>query len=339
MCLITTTALAAGGTALTMGIGGLSVTTGALATTAAGAGLLTAGAVAGSAALGAAASAGIAAATGGSGKDVRKAALIGGVTGGVLSGFGSLGALTSAAKTAADTADTAKTAKVAADTAKTAKTAADMEGVGVPLTGERLALAQLSGGYTDVAQGVQTTAETAKTTAASGMTTAEKISLGVGIGTGVLQGVQAYGENEAAKDAAKIQRQQADLERMRAGQEMDAAQQEAIDAARKAKQRLGTGKAQMAANGVMMDDTRAGSEPMVYEGDAAAELAYDQAKIMHNAQLRAWGYQENARVLDAQAADTLRAGRRKARAGYISAAISGLNAGVNTYASTKTLLS
>lgn len=338
MCLITTTALAAGGTALTMGIGGLSVTTGALATTTLGAGLLTAGAVAGSAALGAAASAGIAAATGGSGKDVRKAALIGGVTGGVLSGFGSLGALTSAAKTAADTADTAKTAKIAADTAKTAKTAADMEGVGVPLTGERLALAQLSGGYTDVPTGVETTVETTKT-ASAGMTTAEKISLGVGIGTGVLQGVQAYGENEAAKDAAKIQRQQADLERMRAGQEMDAAQQEAIDAARKAKQRLGTGKAQMAANGVMMDDTRAGSEPMVYEGDAAAELAYDQAKIMHNAQLRAWGYQENARVLDAQAADTLRAGRRKARAGYISAAISGLNAGVNTYASTKTLLS
>lgn len=342
MCVITTTALAAGGTALTLGIGSLSVTTGALATTAIGTGLLTAGAVAGSAALGAAASVGIAAATGARGKDLGRAALIGGATGGLLSGIGSLGALGSAftqtGKTAADVAKT--TTDVAKTTTEVAKTTTEVASKG--LTPAETLAQGTSGAWeigTTVGPEIQATAEVTE----KGLTTAEKIAIGTGIGAAALQGVMAYNEGkateEAADEAAKVQRQQAAAERLRAGQEMDAAHQEAIDAARKAKQQLGTGRAQMAANGVMMDDVREGSVPTTYEADTRAELAYDQAKIMHNAQLRAWGYRENARVLDLQAADTLRAAKSKARAGYISAALSGLTAGLNAYGSTKTLLS
>ncbi len=161
------------------------------------------------------------------------------------------------------------------------------------------------------------------------MTTAEKIALGVGIAsgaaTGVSQGIEAHEEAKALKRQAKN-------EEIKAGLEEEAGQREAIDAARKAKQERGTGIAQMAANGVMVDDAREGSVPTMYESDLAAELAYDQAKIMENANLRAWGYR-------ASAAELRRSARTRRRAGYVSAGLSGLTAGLSAYGGTKTLLS
>lgn len=156
------------------------------------------------------------------------------------------------------------------------------------------------------------------------------------LGTGIMSGVQAQ---KAANEQARIEQQQAQAERIRAEQEMDAAKRETIDAARRARQEKGTGIAQMAANGVMIDDAREGSEATIYEGDSAAELAYDQAKIIHNAQLRAWGYDNNATVMSAEARQTQLAGRNKARAGYVAAPFQALSSGLSTYSGIKSLLS
>lgn len=186
-------------------------------------------------------------------------------------------------------------------------------------------------GYATGPVGVTANGTAAATTATTGagLTGAEKIALGVGLlsaaATGISQGV-------SAKEEAKALERQASADETKANMEEEAAQREAIDAARKAKQERGTGIAQMAANGVMVDDAREGSVPSVYQSDLAAELAYDQSKIMENAQLRAWGYRSNADELR-------RSARTRRRAGYVSTALGAFNAGVSAYGGTKTLLS
>jgi len=172
---------------------------------------------------------------------------------------------------------------------------------------------------------------------------------------GIIAGVNAYRSAQSEANALQTQafqeslassmsqiqsdvaRQNAENARVKAGMEIESGESEAADKSREVKQETGSGLAKAAGSGVMIEG-RKESVSTMYEADQKAELAYDQAKIMHNAQLKAWGYQANADILDQQANETLRAGRAKARMGYISAASSALSAGLSTYGGVKTLL-
>lgn len=176
--------------------------------------------------------------------------------------------------------------------------------------------------------GAVSTATASEATGAAGLTAAEKAALGVAglgvVGSGGSQIMAAKAEADALKDQAKA-------DKVRAGQAQDEGREEAIDAARRARQDLGRGRAQLAASGVMMDGAPT-QVPAMYETDIAVERAYDQAKIMQNANLRAWGYNTSASL-----------GRRSAygrmRAGYVASASSALSSGVGLYGATKGLMS
>ena len=64
---------------------------------------------------------------------------------------------------------------------------------------------------------------------------------------------------------------------------MEQAEIEAMDLQRRQKQKLGTGKALAAANGIAVDDARAGAVPTMWEEDVKAENEWDRTKLLYNA--------------------------------------------------------
>jgi hypothetical protein len=124
-------------------------------------------------------------------------------------------------------------------------------------------------------------------------------------------GLEAHGARQEGKEeAARLKAQAADEER-RAQQELVAAEIEAKDLARRQKQAVGAGKAAAAANGVMLE-ARKESVPSVWEQDMAAELAWDQEKLFHNASQRAEARLHNANQMRIGAKNVRRSGNLKA---------------------------
>lgn len=124
-------------------------------------------------------------------------------------------------------------------------------------------------------------------------------------------GVEAVGSYQQGKaDAANLKAQAKD-EELRAQQEIEAAEIEAKDLARRQRQTVGRGKVAAAANGVMLE-TRAESSPSVWEQDMAAELAWDREKLFHNANQRASVRYFNANQMRVSAKNARRGGNLKA---------------------------
>lgn len=127
-------------------------------------------------------------------------------------------------------------------------------------------------------------------------------------GAGAVEGYGAY--RQGKDDAANLKAQSKD-EELRAQQEIEAAEIEAKDLARRQRQVVGQGKVAAAANGVMLE-TRAESSPSVWEQDMAAELAWDREKLFHNARQRANIRLSNANQLRVSAKNARRGGNLKA---------------------------
>lgn len=138
------------------------------------------------------------------------------------------------------------------------------------------------------------------------------------VGMGAAEGVFGYME---AKDEASALKDQANMNKIRAGQVQDAAALEKIEQHRRTRQFAASQRTASAANGVMLE-TRAESSPAMFEQDTAAELAWDNAKTDYNANLEAWGYMEQARQQFKQAKATRRAGNLKIASGLIKGAVS-----------------
>lgn len=124
-------------------------------------------------------------------------------------------------------------------------------------------------------------------------------------------GLEAHGAHQEGKEEAKRLKAQAADEERRAQQELEAAEIEAKDLARRQKQIVGQGKAAAAANGVMLE-ARKESVPSVWEQDMAAELAWDQEKLFHNASQRAEARLHNANQMRIGARNVRRSGNLKA---------------------------
>ena len=279
--------------------------------------------VAANAAIGAGISAGIGAATGARGRQLGMAAGIGALSGGLASGLGM-------AATGVSTLDAA--GSTASGITPGFGSTAGVYTSGGGLVGNPTATAIAADGASASASPL---AETGAATiegadGASGglpLSNADKAALvekGVGaLGQVAQAGVSGYGQIEQAKDARKSLDDQAKFEMIRAQQALDRAAVEKMDNARRTRQLVGKGKVAAAANGVMLE-TRAESLASMWEQDAHAELAYDNAKIDYNAQLEAWGYRENARRLRREGRLGVKTARRGAVTGTLGAAGIGL---------------
>ena len=142
---------------------------------------------------------------------------------------------------------------------------------------------------------------------------------------GAAGAADAYSSHEQGKAEAEAYKQQSHLNRIRAGQVMESAEIEKMDLARRQKATIGKGKVAAASSGIMLE-SRAEASPSVWEEDARAELEYEGSKIMHNANMQAWGYQENANI------DMLNA-RNARRTGNLKAATSLIKTGAGMYVS------
>jgi len=269
------------------------------------------------AALEAAAGAGIAAATGG---NAGKAALIGAGTGGIASvGTMALGGVSTVSEIGTAGRVFSKTPGLLSGATQTIQ------------TGDKtLTLVEEGGNLVPETAGSLNSGSASSTAAEEGsfkLTSEDKAKLiekaGGALGQTVQAGVSGYGQVEQAKLNQKALDDQAKMEKIRAQQALDRAAVEKMDNARKTRQLIGKGKVAAAANGIMLE-SRAESLASMWEQDANAELAYDNAKIDYNAQLEAWGYRENARRLRQQGRLGVRTARRGAVAGTLTSAGIGL---------------
>lgn len=144
------------------------------------------------------------------------------------------------------------------------------------------------------------------------------------IASTVVQGaggaVESYGNFQQGKMEAQSLKDQAELEKIRAGQVHEAAAMEKMDLARRQRMTIGKGRTVAAANGIMLDN-RVESSPNMWEQDAMAELAYEQSKIDYNANQRAWGHMANAGVLRDNARTARRTGNLKAVTSLVRAGV------------------
>lgn len=256
--------------------------------------------------------------------------------------------------------------------------AGGIETVAPALTGNELATAEMAAGVTDA--GVSTNSVMSAELAEMGLTgnaasatqmgnvalktatssTAELLAKGaVAAGAGIAMGTMSYqsalkaaeaqaqAQEDQAKQmdlAGKLAAQNAKNARTKAGMEMEAGELDAADEARIARQEAGTAIAKAAGNGVMVEPRKESMTTML-EADQKAELVYDQAKIMQNAQMRAWGYLAEGRNYDYEAlgqaygAASLRsAARETRRAGKVNAWSSAIGTGLSTGSSVGSLL-
>lgn len=207
-------------------------------------------------------SATVTAAMGGSGKDILKSGLIGagfGLAGGAAGALG--GAIAGSAFGAA-----------AGTTAGTAAGTATGEGTGM----------------------LASAASTATATSASMGTVAGSVSGVTGAVTTTASGLQNIQEAEAEREYLN---KKANLENAKAQQALDNAQIEKMDMRKKQRMLQGQGRVAAAANGVMLEGDREESLASMWETDVAIEGAYDRAKVQHNADMEAWGYRQNAKLM------------------------------------------
>lgn len=200
------------------------------------------------------------------------------------------------------------------------------------------------------------------TEAGAGVTasTAELLAKGaVAAGAGIAMGTMSYqsavkaaeaqaraqeDQAEQMKLAGKLAEANAKNARIKAGMEVEAGELDAGDKARIARQESGAAIAKAAGSGVMVEPRKESMTTML-EADQKAELVYDQAKIMQNAQMRAWGYLAEGRNYDLEAlgqrygaAGLRSAARETRRAGKVNAWTSAIGSGLSTGASVGSLL-
>ena len=351
-------AIAAGVSSVGGALGGLAssgaAALGASSGVAAGTGVVVSGAAQGAiygASLGAA-TGGAGAAIGGGdvGEGILRGMGMGAATGGALGGLGALG----------------EAADVAASMKNSSEILQASEGIDQMGTQGR-EVAQLmqeagNAGQLKTAVDVAPTT-TAGTGAASGgvkASTAELLAKGaVAAGTGIAMGTMSYqsavkaaeaqaraqeDQAEQMKMAGELAKQNAANARTKAGMEMESGELDAADKARISRQEAGSAIAKAAGSGVMIEP-RKESMTTSLEADQKAELVYDQAKIMQNAQMRAWGYMAEGLNYDMEAlgqsygAASLRsAARETRRAGRVNALTSAFGTGLSTGASVGSLL-
>ena len=230
-------------------------------------------------------------------------------TTGLLSEAFAVGAASEAGATglAVDGALVGSTEAVALNAGAEVSMLTSMLEAGVPMTAENVALA--TKGANAMAAGDVTAKVAAATAGTGGIGGSLKLLGGVVQAAG--GGAEAVGAYQQGKaDAANLKAQAKD-EELRAQQEIEAAEIEAKDLARRQRQTVGRGKVAAAANGVMLE-TRAESAPSVWEQDMAAELAWDREKLFHNAQQRANIRRYNASQLRVGAKNARRGGNLKA---------------------------
>jgi hypothetical protein len=109
----------------------------------------------------------------------------------------------------------------------------------------------------------------------------------------------AYAQADAIKaqgDAQqKIANAKAKNQRIQASQTLDSAEIEKQDQRRKARMQQAAGRVSAAGSGVMLEE-RDTAMANIWEQDVAAETAYDNSKIQHNAELQAWGLKSQANI-------------------------------------------
>lgn len=299
MCVITSAMVA--GTLATVGATTMAASGTAVAVTT----------MAANAVLGAGLSAGVSAATGARGRDLWTAAAIGGAMGGAASGLGmAVGGVSTATTTNTTLSASQQLAMGATDVApgmlnQGAEVSALTNNPSALASGALPKTTTTIGGSEGLISGV------GETSAATYGMMAAQLAQG---------GVDAYTGYQEAKEDSKSLEDQAKLNEIRAGQAQEAAALEKMDLARKQRQLKGEQKTAAAANGIMLE-TREESSPAMFEQDAAAELAWDNAKIDYNANLEAWGYMENARLQRRQARSIRRVGNLKVATGLIKGAV------------------
>lgn len=350
-------AIAAGVSSVGGALGGLAssgmAVLGASSGVATGTGVVVSGATKGAiygAALGAA-TGGAGAAIGGGdvGEGILRGMGMGAATGGALGGLGALG----------------EAADVAASMKNSSEILQASEGIDQMGTQGR-EVAQLMQEAGNAGQ-LKTAVEISPTAAAGAggaggvkASTAELLAKGaIAAGTGIAMGTMSYQsavkQAEAQARAQEDQAKQAELAaalasqnaknaRLKAGMEIEAGELDAADKARIARQEAGTAIAKAAGSGVMVEGRKESMTSML-EQDQKAELVYDQAKIIQNAQMRAWGYMAEGRNYDLEAlgqsygASALRsAAKETRRAGKVNAWGAAFGTGLSTGASVGSLL-
>ncbi len=180
----------------------------------------------------------------------------------------------------------------------------------------QIALSGLIGG----AMGGLGAAAGAAGAAASASTFGATTSTNTGAILGGISGMVSGVSNTATTTSSILQaenerdllNQQAQLEERKASLELDNAEIEKMDQRRKARLQAGSGRAAAAANGVMLEADRDESLAQMWEQDVAMETAYDNAKIQHNAEIKAWGYRENARLMRYQGSQLVKGAKKNA---------------------------
>ena len=301
MCVLTTTAIAGG-------LAAIGATTMAGSATAVGLTTLAANAV-----IGAGLSAGIGAASGQRGSDLWRAAAIGAAGAGVGSALGmAAGGITTVTQASTTLTPAQQLAMGATDVVpgmlnEGAEVAALMQNPALLTSGQALPqTVNIVGHAPGLLEMGGVVAAGSGPSIQNSMMKLSGAALQAGAGA-----VEGYGAYRQGKDDAANLRAQAKDEELRAQQEIEAAEIEAKDLARRQRQVVGQGKVAAAANGVMLE-TRAESSPSVWEQDMAAELAWDREKLFHNANQRASVRYFNANQMRVSAKNARRGGNLKA---------------------------
>lgn len=301
MCVLTTTMVAGGLAAI--GATGLASSATAVGVATLGANMV----------LGAGLSAGIGAASGQRGSDLWRSAAIGAAGAGIGTG---LGMAVNGVSTAMEVSTTLTPQQQLALGATDVQPGMVNQGTEVAALTNNPTLATSQNALPQTTQVVGKTPGMIET-GASAASLAKVASVAV---QGAGGAVESYGNYQQGKMEAKSLKDQAELERLRAGQVHEAAAMEKMDLARRQRMTIGKGRTVAAANGIMLE-SRAESSPNMWEQDAMAELAYEQSKIDYNANQRAWGHMANAGVLRDNARTARRTGNLKAVTSLVRAGV------------------
>lgn len=183
--------------------------------------------------------------------------------------------------------------------------------------------------WVPASSGTGGTGASAKASAEAGLSPRDLASAGIrAAGQGISSGIQGYGAMEQGKADAEALKDQAKLKEFQAKTELENAEIAKRDRMRQFRQMRGQGRASAAANGMLVE----GDNVATWEQDLAGEAAYDSWKIGENARRTAWGYRQEAKVLNKQAAQARRTGNLKAAGAWISAPFQMFGAGASLLA-------
>lgn len=160
-----------------------------------------------------------------------------------------------------------------------------------------------SGTATGTAAGTATGEGTGMLASAASTASASTTTMGTVAGSvsGVTGGVTTTATGLQNRQEAEAEREylnkKAAVEDAKAQQALDNATIEKQDLRKRQRMLQGQGKVAAAANGVMLEGDREESLASMWETDVAIEGAYDRAKVQHNADMEAWGYRTNAKLM------------------------------------------